>query len=82
MIVEWLFIGDSPIILKSPCDTSIREFSLVEENAIYYVAEYIIRKLLLKFRVSGNKHLSFVEALLDMIREDVHGIECSDDFLE
>ena len=82
MIVERLFIGNSQIVLKPPCDTSIREFSLVEENAIYYAAGYIIRKLLRKFRVSGNKHPSFVEALLDMIREDVHAVECSNDFLE
>ena len=82
MIVERLFIGDSPIVLKPQCDTSIREFSPVEENAIYYAAGYIIRKLLQKFRVSGNKHPSFVEALLNMIIEDVHAVECSDGFLD
>ena len=57
-----MVITQSP--LKPPCDTSIREFSLVEENAIYYAAGYIIRKLLRKFRVSGNKHPSLGQYII------------------
>lgn len=80
MIVERLFIGDNPMVLAQPqCDISIREFSPVEENAIYYAAGYVVRKLLQKFRVNGNP--SLVEGLLDMI-SDAHTDECSDGFLD
>ena len=54
MIVERLFIGDNPMVLEPQCDINTREFSPVEENAIYCAAGYVIRKLLHKFQVSGN----------------------------
>ena len=69
MIVEQLFIGNCPTKLQPQCEGSLREFSPVEENAIYYTAGYIVRKLLLKLRVSDD-HSAFVEALMNMIGQD------------
>ena len=62
-----------------------REFSVVEENAIYHAAGYVIRKLIKKFRRSGGKNAYMHNAiLLHMIGEGAVGDvpDSADSFLD
>ena len=62
-----------------------QEFSVVEENAIYHAAGYIIRKLIKKFRRSGGKNAYMYNAiLLHMIGEGAVGDvpDSADSFLD
>ena len=45
MIVEWLFTGQSEVELPI-CQLLTRDLNVVEENAIYYAADYTIHKLI------------------------------------
>ena len=84
MIVEWLFMEkDVELALKeSFCES--REFSVVEENVIYYAAGYVIQKLIKKFTQSSNNDACvYVGALLHMVGEDTSGaLVQSDTYLE
>ena len=47
------------------------EFSVIEENAIYYASGYAVRKLLQKHMQRANdKAMAFVGILLNMVGED------------
>ena len=62
-----------------------RELSIVEENAIYHAAGYVIRKLIKKFRRSGGENAYMHTAiLLHMIGEDTVGDmpDSTDSFLD
>ena len=61
-----------------------REFSVIEENAVYYAAGYVIQKLIKKFKQSSNDDACvFIGALLHMVGEDISGaLPQSDTYLE
>lgn len=85
MIVERLFIGNLPIMLQPQVEGSIREFSAIEENAIFYATGYVVRKLLKKYRAAGDdeqRSSVFVEALLNMVGEDSSDMECNETYLD
>lgn len=70
MIVERLMniSSDNPAAQEE----SLREFSVIEENAIYYAAGFVIRKLLKKYmQYANDKAMAFVGTLLVLIGEDV-----------
>ena len=70
MIVERLMniSSDNPAAQEE----SVREFSVIEENAIYYAAGFVIRKLLKKYiQYANDKAMAFVGTLLILIGEDV-----------
>jgi len=70
MIVERLF-GEKPDVVDAVTLTNARELTAVEENAVYYAAGYVVRKLLKKFeRNDSTKAQCFVEALLNMLGDD------------
>lgn len=72
MIVERLFMERS-INVQAQLEIP-HEFSVVEENAIYYAAGYIIHKLLKKFmKLSNDTANIFVRVLLHMVGEDIGG---------
>ena len=75
MIVERLYTKKSELQLPMYSLEVSREFSEVEENAIYYVAGYIIRKLAWKHERSSNpKSKVFAAALVEMLGEDCHSV--------
>lgn len=83
MIVERMLYGLHP----TSCDTAttevFRQFSTVEENAIYYTAGYVVRKLLNKYKkLDSDKAANFVQGLLDMLGEDSDNIEACNSFGE
>jgi len=84
MITERLFMKSDvePALEELSCKP--REFSVIEENAIYYAAGYVIQKLLKKFRMSGDSNACvYVGVLLHMVGEDISGtIDQHDSYLE
>ena len=50
-----------------------RDFSPVEENAIYYAAGYVIQKLLQKRMQKSDKSMAFLGILLTMVEKDIVG---------
>ena len=51
-----------------------REFSVIEENAVYYSAGYIVQKLLKKYTKRSDETANiFVAVLLNMVGEDIVG---------
>ena len=72
MIVERLFIEKSAAAQVQV--EQARDFSPVEENAIYYAAGYVIQKLLQKhMQKSDDKSMAFVGILLTMVEKDIVG---------
>ena len=48
-----------------------RKYSVIEENAIYYAAGYVVRRTLKKYKVAGDdRGAAITSALLNMIGED------------
>ena len=73
MIVEWLFTGQSKVELPT-CQTFTWHLSVVEENAIYYAAGYVIHKLIRKYsQMDARKFKEFVDILNGMLGEDMLG---------
>lgn len=61
-----------PALNESSCES--REFSVVEENAVYYAAGYVVQKLIKKFRRSSNNDACvYIGVLLHMVGEDNSG---------
>ena len=56
MIVEGLFIsqGKPPPDHEMTHTVQTRKYSVVEENAIYYAAGYVVRKVLQKYRRAND----------------------------
>ena len=49
----------------------VHEFSAVEENAIYYAAGFVVRKLMQKYmQYANDKAMALVGLLLNMVGED------------
>ena len=58
VIIEVLFLGPNPRLPVQPSFLSIdREYTAAEENAIYYTAVYVSRKLMKKDRGSDKGKL-------------------------
>ncbi|XP_065884922.1 uncharacterized protein [Dysidea avara] len=77
MIVERLYTmtPDTQVPMFNVDDDDERILSDVEENAIFYVAGYVIRKLIYKHqRNSSENSKVFVSALWDMLGEDCNSI--------
>jgi len=74
--------SDVDPVRESSCKT--RAFSVIEENAIYYAAGYVVQKLIKKFRRSGdNDACIYTAALLHMVGEDTSGtMDENDSYLE
>ena len=78
MIVERIFTQKSEALIPLSTTLEEREFDEIEENAIYYAAGYIIRKLIWKYeKTSGEDSKLFINALWDMIGEDCHSVEAT-----
>ena len=52
MIVERIFTKKSEALVPQNTTFEERELNAVEENAIYYVAGYIVRRLIWKYEKS------------------------------
>ena len=75
MIVERIFTKKSEALVPQNTIFEERELNAVEENAIYYVAGYIVRRLIWKYEKSGKDSKVFVNALWDMLGEDCSSVE-------
>ena len=84
MIIEVLFLGPDAKLPVQPSSLSIdQEYTAVEENAIYYTGEYVLRKLMKKYHGSDNDMgAALVSALHKMIGEDTSSIECIASYLD
>ena len=54
MTIEVLFLGPDPKLPVQPSSLSIDQEYTVEENAIYYTAGYVLRKLMKKYHGSDK----------------------------
>ena len=84
MIVERLFTEQSEVEPPtSSCQSLTQDFSVIEENAIYYAAGYTIHKLIRKYSQMDNcKSKEFVDALNDMLGEDPVSIEAHSTYMD
>ena len=75
MIVDRLFqVNDDTILQALQLPEPSRQLTIVEENAVYYAAGYIINKLIKKYRQrSDEQALKIIGALLNMIGQDIVG---------
>lgn len=76
MIVDRLFQVDDTSLqdLQPPLVEPSHQLTVIEENAVYYAAGYVIHKLIKKYRQSSDDQaLKIMEALLNMIGQDVVG---------
>ena len=72
MIVERLYTSKSEVELPMHSLEYDRAFSEVEENAIYYVAGYVLRKLIYRHQKSSDsRSKATVSALWKMLGEVV-----------
>ena len=82
MIVEQLFVTGTPedglsqhppLVSKSG---SLRELTVIEENAIYYSAGYVVKKLLQYYKSDNRENADvMVKALLNMLGDNHSNIE-------
>ena len=85
MMIEILFLGPDTTCTQEmhPSISTDRKYSVVEENAIYYAAGYVLRKVMKKYR---EKHDDMGDALVTtlhgMIGESASSIECSASYLD
>ena len=86
MIVERLYTRKSEVELPIHSLEDDRSFSEVEENAIYYVAGYVIRKLIYRHQKSSDsKSKATVSALWEILGEDctnVNTLSSFDDYVK
>ena len=85
MITERLFMEHDNGIVSEPSCTTTRQFSVIEENAIYFAAGYVVQKLIKKFRKSSDDDACICRAaLLHMVGEDTFAgaIEGDGSYLE
>lgn len=81
MIVERIFTKKSEALVPMNTTLEQRNFNEIEENAIYYAAGYIIRKLIWKHeKTSGENSKVFVDALWDMLGEDCNSVEATSSY--
>ena len=83
MVIEILFLGPDTTctLAMHPSNSTDRIYSVVEENAIYYAAGYVLRKVLKKYhKKHDDMGDAFVTTLHGMIGESASSIECSASF--
>ena len=74
MIVDRLFQVDNTTVQDLQLPEPSRQLIIVEENALYYAAGYVIQKLIKKHRQrSDEQALEIMGALLNMIGQDIIG---------
>ena len=74
MIVDRLFQVDNTTVQDLQQPEPSRQLTIVEENALYYAAGYVIQKLIKKHRQrSDEQALEIMGALLNMIGQDIVG---------
>jgi len=72
MIEEAIFMQGSTSATV-PKNSAKRQFTVVEENAIYYAAGYIVRKELKKYRkADSDKGTALASTLIGMIEQNAH----------
>ena len=60
-----------------------REYTIVEKNAIYYAAGYVIRRTLKKFKMADDdRGAAITSSLLNMIGEDTESVEATATYLD
>ena len=85
MIVEQLFVAGTPVDGLSqhpPLASKSRELTIIEENAIYYSAGYVVKKLLQRYKSANRENADvMVKALLNMLGDDHSNIESFSSYL-
>ena len=65
---------ETPVDVQEERLETSREFSVIEENAVYYSAGYVVQKLLKKYTKRSDETANiFVAVLLNMVGEDIVG---------
>jgi len=83
MIVERLFTRQLEVNIPLCKPVLSREFTAVEENAIYYAAGYTVRKLIRKYKQNDDqKSREFVNTLHDMLGEDERSTEAHTSYMD
>jgi len=83
MIVERLFTRRSEVKIPSYGVPTSREFSAIEENAIYYAAGYVIRKILYRHvKKDDAKSKSIVTALISMLGNHYDNMEEQSSYMD
>ena len=83
MIVERLFTKQNEVSIPVYTPVSPRELTVIEENAIYYAAGYVVRKLINRYRKNDDrKSREFLDALYDMLGEDQGNVEAYSSFMD
>ena len=55
-----------------------RKYSIIEENAIYYAAGYVVKQTLKKYKVADDdRGAAITSALLNMIGDNAESIEAT-----
>ena len=74
MIVDRLFEINNDTIEELQQSEPSRQLTIIEENAVYYAAGYIMQKLIKKYRQrSDEQSLDIMGALLNMVGLDIIG---------
>ena len=74
MIVDRLFEVSNDTIEELQLSEPSRQLTIIEENAVYYAAGYILQKLIKKYRQrSDEKSVDIMGALLNMVGLDIMG---------
>ena len=72
--MDRLFQVDNTTVQDLEQPEPSRQLTIVEENALYYAAGYVIQKLIKKHRQrSDEQALEIMGALLNMIGQDIVG---------
>lgn len=83
MIVEQLFTACSDVTTMGNQPAPSRNFTAVEENAIYYTAGYVVKKLLHQYKThSGEARENLVKAALSLLGDTQSNIETYDTYLD
>ena len=83
MIVEAMFMQGSAST-EVPNNSVQREFTVVEENAIYYAAGYVVRKELKKYyKADDDKGAALASTLNKIMGENAHSnIDATETYLD
>ena len=74
MIVDRLFEVSNDTIEELQLSEPSRQLTIIEENAVYYAAGYILQKLIKKYRQrSDEKSVDIMRTLLNMVGLDIMG---------
>lgn len=75
--------GYTSTLTEAPQSVQTREYSIIEENAMYYAAGYVVRKILQNYRLANDdKGAALTSTLVRMIGENTHSIEATATYLD